>query len=122
MTVRETNLNDLVQLEKCSQFPLERLSNKLVIWQKSFEDDEGLIGSALVSCTLELDLILNGRSKRDKIRVLKQLLEVLPKELRVRGYRDGYVFTPDSKYADLLVKHFGFIKSDDGVIALRKEF
>ena len=52
--VRDLLLSDLVELENNSQFPIESLSNKPKIIKIALEDDEGLIGAAIVTGTVEV--------------------------------------------------------------------
>ena len=106
--IRDLNLNDLVQLEKHAQFPLTNLSNKPMVLQKTFEDDKGIVGSLLVNRTLEVAIILDDRSLRDKVKFLKQIPALLCRELIPLGYRDAHVFTENAEYAEILIKHFGF--------------
>ena len=109
MEYRDLNVHDLVELEKNAQFPLDFLINKPKIIEKALEDEKGLAGAVIVSGTVEVSIILNNsRSKRDRIEAIRQLSDVLYRELTTRGYRDAHVFITDPKYADILIKHFGF--------------
>ena len=107
--IRDLTVGDLVELEKNAQFPLDFLLNKPKIIEKTIEDEDGLIGSVIVTGTVEVSIILNDkRPKRDKVKALRQLGDFLYRELVTKGYRDAHVFITDPKYADILVKHFGF--------------
>ena len=80
-----------------------------MVLQRVFEDDKGLIGAVLVNRTLEVSLILNGERKdRDKIQALKDIPEMLIKELVPQGYLDAHAFITSPAFAELLIKHFGF--------------
>lgn len=106
--MRDLTINDLVKLESYAQFPLENMINKPFVVQKTFEDEKGLIGSILVNRTVELCAIFNGRSKRDKIKIMLQLYDILYRELHPLGYRDLHTFVTDLDFAQILVNHFGF--------------
>lgn len=108
MSVRDMTINDLLQLEGYAQFPLEFLINKPKIVQKTFEDENGLIGTIIVTGTVELSAIFNGRSKRDKIKTMKLIYDILYKELNPLGYRDLHTFIRDPEFAEILVNHFNF--------------
>lgn len=108
MIMRDLTISDLVQLESQAQFPLENLVHKPKIIQKTFEDEKGIIGSVIVNGTVEISILLNGRSKRDKIKFLREVFDFLYRELMDKGYRDAHVFITNPEYADILVKHFGF--------------
>lgn len=107
-TIRDLLISDLVELESQAQFPLENLTNKPMILQKTFEDEEGLIGSIMVNRTVEVAAIFNDRSRRDLIEVMKQIPDLLYRELIPLGYRDIHAFIKNEKFANILVKHFGF--------------
>lgn len=106
--IRDMTIGDLAQLEKYAQFPLEFLINKPKLAQKTFEDEQGLIGSIIVTGTVELAAIFNGRSKRDKIKTMKLIYDILYKILNPMGYHDLHTFIRDPEFAEILVKHFNF--------------
>lgn len=106
--MRDMVISDLVHLETKAQFPIEFLLNKPKIVQKTFEDEEGLIGSIIVTGTAELSAIFDDRSPRDKVEVMMQLTDILYRELAPKGYRDLHTFVKDPRFANILVKHFGF--------------
>lgn len=106
--MRDLSIRDLVELEKYAKFPLDFLVNKPKLVQKSFEDDKGLIGSVIVSGTVELSAIFADRSDRDKVEIMQKLPHILYNELHPKGYRDIHTFVQDKEFADILVKHFKF--------------
>ena len=108
MILRDLNIGDLVELEDKAQFPVGNLVNKPLIVQKTFEDEDGIIGSIFVSRTAELIAIFNERSSKDKIKIMKQLPDILYRELAPQGYRDIHAFIKDPEFAEILIKHFGF--------------
>lgn len=107
--MRDLVLRDLVELESMAKFPLENLINKPKIVQKTFEDDKGIIGSVIVTGTVELCAIFNDkRHIRDRVKVMRQLCDILYRELHPKGYHDLHTFICDKSFADILVKHFNF--------------
>ena len=107
--IRDLVISDLVELEGKARFPLEFLINKPKLVQKTFEDEKGIIGSIIVSGTVELSAIFNDeRSVRDRVSAMKQIYDILYKELHPKGYRDLHTFICDPKFADILVQHFNF--------------
>ena len=106
--IRDLNIGDLVELEKHALFPLENISNKPIVLEKTVEDDKGLVGSIIVYQTAELTAIFNDRSIRDKVKVMRRLDEFIYRELVSRGYRDLHTFISDPVFANILVQHFGF--------------
>ena len=107
--MRDLILSDLVELEKQAQFPVNFLVNKPKIFEKTFEDEKGLIGSIFVTATAEITAIFADRSTRDKVKVFQCLPEILYRDLHPKGYRDFHTFIKgNDKYANLLIKHFGF--------------
>ena len=106
---RDLLISDLVQLEKKALFPIENLTNKPIVVQRTFEDEKGLIGSIVVNRTAELVAIFNNdRSKRDLVMTMNQISGILYRELAPQGYKDIHTFIADPKFADILVKHFEF--------------
>ena len=91
---RDLSVRDLVELEKYAKFPLLNLRTQL--------------GSVIVTNTAEVSIVLADRSIRDKIRALRQIEEVTYRDLISKGFRDAHIFVMDPKYAEIMVKHFGF--------------
>lgn len=108
MVLRDLTIGDLAELEKQAQFPINFLLHMPKLIQKTFEDDEGLLGSVVVTRTVELTMIFNDRSDRDKIKVMMEVPDLLYHELVPKGYRDIHTFVKDEKFADILIKHFNF--------------
>jgi hypothetical protein len=107
--IRDLTVRDLVELEKYAQFPLGNLRHQPKILEKSIVDDGGLLGSVIVTNTAEISIILANRSIREKIETLREIEDLVYRDLISKGYRDIHTFIPDNpKYAKLLVKHFGF--------------
>jgi nickel-dependent lactate racemase len=106
--IRDLKIKDLVALEKCAQFPLENLRNKMKILEKAVEDEKGLLGSVIVNHTAEISIILADRSTRDRVKALKEIEKLVYTELIRQGYRDLHTFILDPRYAEILVHHFGF--------------
>lgn len=106
--MRDLLISDLVELERHAQFPLDFLINKPKIVEKTFEDDEGVVGSIIVTGTLELTAIFNYDRPKGTVRALKELPEFLYRTLTPKGYRDIHAFIKDPKFANILTNHFGF--------------
>ena len=107
--MRDLTIRDLVQLEKYAQFPLDFLINKPKIVQKTFEDEDGLIGAIIVTGTAEISAIFNNDRPKGIVRVLKELPQIMQRELIPRGFRDLHTFIKDNPgYAEILKGHLGF--------------
>jgi hypothetical protein len=106
--IRDLLISDLVKLEKCAQFPLSNLNGLPKVLEKSIEDEKGLLGSVIVSSTVEISLIFADRSIRDKVKGLKMIEDFLYPQLTNRGFRDMYVFTANPEFAKILSRHFKF--------------
>jgi hypothetical protein len=107
--IRDLTIRDLVELEKYAQFPLSNLRAQPKILEKTIEDDKGLLGSVIVTNTAEISIILAPRSLRDRVGALRDIEDLVFRDLISKGYRDIHTFIPDNpKYAEILVQHFGF--------------
>lgn len=104
---RNLDLSDLAFLEEFAQFPLEHFKKPMLV-EKTFEDQSGIVGSIFVNKTVELAAIFNKGSKRDAIKAMKQVFNILYPILHSMGYTDLHTFVNDPKFADILVQHFGF--------------
>lgn len=115
--IRDLELRDLVRLESIhnSQYPLPRLGSKLYPVQKVIEIDGKVLGSAYLHLTSEVSLVLDqGLSNFIKAELIREFFNTLPSELMRIGLTDTHVFVvpeTDEKYAESLVKHFGFVKA-----------
>jgi hypothetical protein len=106
--IRGLKISDLIKLEKYAEFPLKNLAPQPKIIEKAIEDNKGLLGAVIVTGTAEVSIILADRSVRDKVKALKMIEKLVYPELIDKGYRDVHTFIGDPKYAEILVKHFGF--------------
>jgi hypothetical protein len=107
--IRSLSIGDLVELEKYSRFPLENVRTRPKVIENAIEDEKGLLGCVIVDKTSEVSVVLSDeRSMRDKIKALKCIENLLLNDLRMKGYSDVHVFSIDSEYTEVLVKHFGF--------------
>lgn len=107
--IRDLTLHDLVELEKKAQFPIDFLLSRPKIVQKTFEDEQGIIGSIFVTGTCEISAIFDPNRPKAIVKTIKELPDILYKELVPRGYRDAHTFIRDNPgYADILVRHIGF--------------
>lgn len=98
-----------MELEKYAKFPLDFLIGRPKIVQKTFEDEQGLIGSIFVTGTCEVSAIFNNDRPREIVKLLKELPTILQRELLPKGYRDAHTFIHNNPgYADILIKHIGF--------------
>jgi hypothetical protein len=79
-----------------------------MLFEKTIEDDKGLIGSIFINKTVELSAIFDPRAKRIKIAAMKDIEDFIIKNLIPRGIRDVHAFVCDPKFANFLVEHFGF--------------
>jgi nickel-dependent lactate racemase len=106
--IRDLSIKDLVELEEHAQFPLINLRCQPKLIEKSIEDEKGLLASIIVTNTAEISIIFADRDKKDKVRGLRQIEQLVVDELLGKGFRDAHIFITDPEYAKILVKHFGF--------------
>jgi nickel-dependent lactate racemase len=106
--IRNLSIRDLVELEEHAKFPLVNLRTQPKIIEKTIEDEKGLLASIIVTNTAEISIVFADRDKRDKVKGLKQIEWIVYNELISKGFRDAHIFIEDPKFANILVKHFGF--------------
>lgn len=74
---------------------------------KKFDD---VTAFGVLRNNVEALLYVSG-DMREKVEALKLLIQQAKIDARSMGYEDIYVFAQDSKFADILIKHFGFRKA-----------
>jgi len=118
--IRDLQLRDLIHLEKMNHnnHQLPKLGSKLYPVQKVIEVDGKLLGSAFLHLTSDISIILDpSLSTLTRAKLIKEFFGELPKELLKNDLEDTRVFVNpenDVKYAEFLIKHFGFVK-DKGI-------
>lgn len=118
--IRDLELRDLVSLEKMNQngHQLPKLGSKLYPSQKVIEKNGKILGSAFLHLTSDMSIILNpSLSNLCRARLIKEFFSVVPKELMDNNLEDTRVFVnpeSDVRYAEFLIRHFGFVK-DRGI-------
>lgn len=114
--MRDISLRDLIELEKFGINHLPDINNDLYFVQKSIVNDSGVVlGAALAHLTSEVTLILRpDLPKLLKARALSEVFTTMAHEISSKGLEDVHVFVEpdtDEHYADILVKHFGFVRA-----------
>lgn len=118
--IRDLELRDLIVLEEMNQnnHQLPRLGSKLYPSQKVIEEDGKLLGLAFLHLTSDVSIILDPNLNCiTKARLIKEFFSIVPKELMNNNLEDTRTFVnPDNdvKYAQFLMRHFGF-KLDKGI-------
>lgn len=114
---RDLNLADLRVIETFSNpsYGLPSLGNDLNFVSKTILVDGRIVGSAVAHLTSEVSLILdNELSKLQKAKILKDVFEIMLKEITAAGLEDTHVFIlpeSDKPYELFLMKHFNFVKA-----------
>ena len=95
-----------------------------MILTKTIEEDGQIVGTAFVHLTSEVGLILSSKlTKLHKAKLIKEIFEVLYKELSATDLDDCHVFIvpeTDTEYADFLIKHLGF-KRDTSLVLFKEK-
>ena len=118
--IRDLELRDLIVLEKINQnnHQMPRLGSKLYPVQKVIEENGQVLGSAFLHLTSDVSIILDPNlSNLTKARLIKEFFSIVPESLIKNDIQDTRVFINpenDTRYAEFLIKHFGFVK-DKGI-------
>jgi hypothetical protein len=120
INIKNLELNDLLKLEELfdanhPEYPIPQVMNNLYTSKKAIFENDDFIGAAFAWVTTETSLILSDRvSKIGKAKILKEVFKVLLNDLQNQGFEDTHVFVlpdTDEKYAEFLIKHFGFVRA-----------
>jgi hypothetical protein len=118
MLIRDLKLQDLKDIESFhnGDFPLPDINSPLYFVQKVVEIDGETQGAVFVYLTSEISLILNkSLSRLTRAKVVKEVFVEMLRELPRTGLRDTHVFIVpenDEKYAQFLIKRFGFERAE----------
>jgi hypothetical protein len=118
--IRDLQLRDLIAVESFNSngHQLPKLNSKLYPVQKVIEEDGKILGSAFLHLTSDVSIILDpSLSNLTRARLIKEFFSIVPKELMDNNLEDTRVFVNpenDTRYAEFLIRHFGFVK-DKGI-------
>lgn len=118
--IRDLELRDLLTVESFNahNHQLPKLGSRLYPSQKVIEENGKVLGSAFLHLTSDVSIILDpSLPNLTRARLIKEFFSIVPKELMDNNLEDTRVFVNpenDVKYAEFLMKHFGFVK-DKGI-------
>lgn len=122
--IRDFHFNDIFDIEDLhvanSQFRMPEYGNPANVIKKTIIHDGKIVGSAFVHITSEVGLILDRTlPKLTRAKLIKELFAILWDELEKTDIDDTHIFIlpeTDTKYADFLIKNFGFVRDTSLVV------